>query len=268
MSTTRHRFSVTHERAGPSEQLVIGWLDLADQPVNLRAADTLAERVCELRVNHLRQAAEFTLEDQAEQSTPTPAPNSPPVAGTRARANRGIYIPLDASGQLDANRVRCSADVERVRVALTGVGEKKEEAPKEVKPIDIKPETILTAYSLLEVVIQKAGKFFLKWPVELVEEMQFSPEKKQALVQPTTAVIQKYSHKLGWLAENQEVAALCMALGEAVDDMVQKGAQRYVAKVRAAQNPQPPPPPTPIPNMSSAPAPDMSNGAAYARVSN
>src|SRR5712691_385604 len=40
----------------------VGSGDLTDQPVNLRAANTLAERPGELGINHLRQAAEFPLD--------------------------------------------------------------------------------------------------------------------------------------------------------------------------------------------------------------
>ena len=40
----------------------VGGGDLTDQPVNLRAADALAERLGELGINHLRQATEFPLD--------------------------------------------------------------------------------------------------------------------------------------------------------------------------------------------------------------
>jgi hypothetical protein len=40
----------------------VGGGDLTDQSVNLRAADALAERLGELGINHLRQAAEFPLD--------------------------------------------------------------------------------------------------------------------------------------------------------------------------------------------------------------
>jgi hypothetical protein len=75
--------------------------------------------------------------------------------------------------------------------------------------------------------------------------MHFSPEKKDALIPPTKAVLEKYAPK--WLVDNQDVAALGAALTDAVNDMVNTGVQRYSEKVRAAQlaqqQTQPPQPP-------------------------
>lgn len=210
--------------------------------------------------------AEFSLDNEQ------PISQVPSVGATANRArSKGIYIPVTEDGKLDTTRIRDAAGVERARIALTGSAKPEAEKPVDVKPLDINPNTILIAYSLLEVVVQKAGKYFLKWPTDLTDEMHFSPEKKQALVAPTTAVIQKYSHKLGWLAENQEVTALGMALADAVNDMVEHGVLRYQLKLRDAQTVEQPrhiPPPTPIRGMSEAPAPDTTNGAYAARVSN
>jgi hypothetical protein len=104
-------------------------------------------------------------------------------------------------------------------------------APKE-KP-HINREFIPHAYSLLEVAIQRGGRLFLKWPAELVAEMHFDPKKKEALTEPTAAVLEKYAPT--WLVDNQEIAALAAALTDAINDMVTQGVNRYIVKVQAAQ---------------------------------
>src|SRR5213594_189746 len=55
------RFQLIIDRAARCSIEVSGG-ELTDQPVNLRAADALAERLGELGINHLRQPTEFPLD--------------------------------------------------------------------------------------------------------------------------------------------------------------------------------------------------------------
>ncbi len=165
------------------------------------------------------------------------APSAPAPAIPKGRTKkRAVFVPLTTDGKLDVDRVRDSAELEAARSALGVVDPAT--LPPAVKPT-IRKEYILPAFSLLEVAIRFLGKQVLKWPNELTVEMHFDEQKKQAMVEPTSAIIATYAP--GWLIENQDMAALGAMLTDAIDDMINKGVARYQAKVRAAQNPQPPP---------------------------
>lgn len=173
----------------------------------------------------------FTLEDQptsAASVSPTPVI---PRGRTKKRA---VFVPLTLDGKLDVDRIRDTAEIEQARSAL-GVVDPATIPPPE--PPKIRKEFILPAYSVLEVLIRLAGRKLLKWPDELASEMRFDVKKKEALVEPTAAVISKYCPS--WLIENQDVAALAACLTDAVDDMVNQGVARYVTKVRAGQQAPP-----------------------------
>lgn len=168
--------------------------------------------------------SDFSLEETA---AAVPAPE----VQKSTRKKRAVSIPITEDGQLDLGRVRSSEDVERARQALGMI--------KDVEPVVERPKVAInrafipTAYSLLEVIIQRTGRIFLKWPPDLASEMYFSPEKKEALIEPTAVVLERYAPL--WLIENQDIAALGAALTDAVNDMVNKGVERYTAKVRASQ---------------------------------
>lgn len=176
----------------------------------------------------------------------TTAVSSTPVSSSATRSRvpkRGFFVPITESGKLDVDRVRDTEGLEKARAAL-GVVDPASLPPKE--PIKIKSEYILPAYSVLEVLIRFAGRKLLKWPNELAQEMYFSPEKKQALVAPTAEVLSRYAPT--WLVDNQDFAALAAALTDAVDDMVNGGVARYMAKKQAA---------SPSPSPSGQPAPSQ-----------
>lgn len=150
--------------------------------------------------------------------------SSEPVPRKRTRV---IRVPLTDDGKLDTSKVSPET-VENVRQAI---GMTTPEPVVEKTPVHINREFIPNIYSLLEVIIQKAGQMLLKWPPDLASEMYFSPDKKEALTEPTALVLEKYAPT--WLVDNQEVAALGMALTAAVNDMVQSGVARYTAKKQA-----------------------------------
>lgn len=193
----------------------------------------------------------FSLDNQESSPMPSGAPTTTP---TRSRTvKRGVFVPITESGKLDVDRISKPEEIERARAAL-GVVDPATLPPKE--PVKINKDFIVPAYSLVEVIIRFAGKKLLKWPDELANEMYFSVEKKEALVEPTCAVLSRYAPS--WLVENQDIAALGAAFTAAVDDMINKGVQRYTAKVQAAAHVPPPnvgipmPPPirrefTPVP---------------------
>lgn len=159
----------------------------------------------------------FTLDGNPLPST------SQPLSVPRVRT-KAIRIPLTDDGKLDSSKL-APETVDKIRLAVGGtIAEPIIEKP----PIKINREFIPTAYSLLEVGIQQAGKFFLKWPSDLASEMVFSPDKKEELIEPTAAVLEKYAPS--WLVENQEIAALGAALTSAVNDMVSKGTERWALK--------------------------------------
>jgi hypothetical protein len=170
--------------------------------------------------------AGFTLNDN-------PGPTEPI---TRKRT-RVIRVPLTDDGKLDTSKVSPET-IENVRQAI---GITTPEPVVEKPPVHINREFIPNIYSLLEVIIQKSGQILLKWPPDLASEMYFSPEKKEALTEPTALVLEKYAPT--WLVDNQEVAALGMALTAAVNDMVTSAVTRYTAKKQAEmliqQQPQP-----------------------------
>lgn len=151
------------------------------------------------------------------------APSSVVVEKPRPK-RLGFYVPLTPDGTLDTSRVRDTATLEKLRSTLGVTIQPPEEKQRPV----INRAFIPHAYSLLEVGIQRAGKLFLKWPPGLVEEMHFDPAKKEALTEPTAAVLEKYAPT--WLIDNQEIAALAAALTDAINDMVQGAVERFVAK--------------------------------------
>lgn len=175
----------------------------------------------------------FSLEDQA---TPMPMGVTVPPPTRSRPAKRGVFVPITETGKLDVDRISKPDEIERARAAL-GVVDPATIPPPAPKPI--KKDFILPAYSLLEVVIRLVGRKLLKWPDELAAEMYMSPEKKEALVEPTAEVLQRYAPS--WLIDNQDIAALTAALGDAVDDMINGGVRRWQAK----QSGQAPPIPAP-----------------------
>lgn len=190
--------------------------------------------------------SEFSIDDSVNSSAATAQP------ARKRSAKRGIFVPLTETGALDVDRVVEPEKIEMARTAL-GVVDPTTLPPKE--PVQINPEFIIPAYSLLEVAIRWIGKKALKWPTALADEMYFSEDKKQALVAPTTAVLSRFAPS--WLVENQDIAALGAAFASAVDDMVSKGVQRYTEKVIAAQQQAQRHPP-----MSAVPVQQPSNGQA------
>jgi hypothetical protein len=186
----------------------------------------------------------FSLDDNPTGATPSGPTVAPPLSKFKKTA---ISIPLTPEGKLDIDRVRDPQQVERVRAALGVVDPATIPPPEKVK---IKEEFILPAYSLLEVIIRLFGRKALKWPDALADKMRFAPEKKQALVAPTAEVLAKYAPT--WLIANQDIAALGAVLTDAVDDMIQRGVNEYVAEVQAKQNPSPTPASAPVP---AVPAP-------------
>lgn len=179
----------------------------------------------------------FSLDEVS--SAPSPGNSPAPSATRRTPTKRGFFVPITESGQLDIDRVRDTGGLERARAAL-GVVDPASLPPSE--PVKINKEFILPAYSLLEVAIRFVGKKALKWPDALAEKMRFAPEKKEALVEPTAAVLAKYAPK--WLVDNQDIAALGACLTDAVDEMVNRAVSEYVIEVKAAQSRPVPPPPT------------------------
>lgn len=173
------------------------------------------------------------------------------VTATKPRAvKRGFFVPITESGKLDVDRVRDTEGLEKARAAL-GVVDPASLPPKE--PIQIRKEYILPAYSVLEVLIRLAGRKILKWPEELAAEMYFSEKKKEALVGPTAEVLSRYAPS--WLVDNQDWAALTAALTDAVDDMINGGAARYMAKKSAPQPAQAQPFQVPTPQPQQQPPP-------------
>lgn len=160
-------------------------------------------------------ADNFTLAD-----SPTPANSEQPK-----KKPTFLRVPLNDDGSIDTTRVSAST-IERVRVA---VGTEPAKAPEPERPaIVINRDFIPGAYSLLEVIIRRAGRALLKWPPDLAAEMQFSEEKKAKLVEPTAKVLERFAPL--WLIENQDIAALVAVLSDAVDDMIQKGTVAWATK--------------------------------------
>lgn len=179
----------------------------------------------------------FSLDDTLQSSA---MPSSAPIIPKGRTKKRAVFVPLTIEGKLDVDRVRDTAEIEQARSALGVVDPAT--IPEKPKPT-IRKEYILPAYSLLEIVIRFAGRKLLKWPDELAMEMKFDEKKKEALVEPTSAIISNYAP--GWLIDNQDMAALGMLLTDAIDDMINQGVARYVAKVKAAQEQPSPPAPQP-----------------------
>lgn len=176
----------------------------------------------------------FSLEDQA---SPMPSGAAPaPVASRTRPVKRGVFVPITESGKLDVDRISKPDEIERARAAL-GVVDPATLPPPEVKKIN--KNFIVPAYSLLEVIIRLVGSKALHWPDELVVEMYMDPKKKEALVEPTAEVLQRYAPS--WLIENQDIAALGACLGDAIDDMVNGGVRRWTAKKNGQPLPVPPP---------------------------
>jgi hypothetical protein len=187
----------------------------------------------------------FTLDDTI--SAPAPGQAAAPAA-PKKRIRTTIAVPITEAGQLDMDRIRDPQAIERARAAL-GVVDPATIPPKE--PPKINREFIKPAYSLLEVAIRFVGKKALKWPDALAVKMRFSEEKKDALVEPTAAVLARYAP--AWLVANQDIAALGACLADAVDDMINRAITEYVAEMQAAAGA--PPIITPATTPAQAPAP-------------
>lgn len=170
----------------------------------------------------------FSLDDSV--SAPAPGQAAAPATTPRKRIRTTIAVPITEAGLLDTDRIRDPQAIERARAAL-GVVDPATLPPPE--PPKINKEFIKPAYSLLEVAIRFVGRKALKWPDELAVKMRFSEEKKEALVEPTATVLARYAP--AWLVQNQDIAALGACLADAVDDMVNRAINEYVAEVRAAQ---------------------------------
>jgi hypothetical protein len=173
----------------------------------------------------------FSLDGETSAPAPGVGPTAPAAqsaTATRRPVKRGFFVPITTTGQLDIDRVRDPEGLERARAALGVVDPATIPPPEKPK---INKEFILPAYSLLEVGIRFVGRKALHWPDALAEKMAFSPEKKQALVEPTATVLSRYAP--AWLVANQDIAALGAALADAVDDMIQRGVKEYVTEVQA-----------------------------------
>lgn len=180
-----------------------------------------------------RNPESFSLQDNpVPVNSGAPAPDAEP---TRIKTKRrGFYVPITPDGTLDTSRITDPTTLERLKATLNVTEPAKEEKESSVK---INRNVIPLAYNLLESGIQKVGIIVLKWPKDLADEMYFSVEKKEALVEPTAILIEKYSP--AWLISNQELAMFCMAFTDAVQDMVQNGAARYIAKQQLVAKDQP-----------------------------
>lgn len=150
--------------------------------------------------------------------------NQSATAQPARRKTNVMRVALGEDGKVDTSRIT-PENLEKMRQSL-GVEVSPPEAEKSTVPIN--RTFIPHIYSLLEVIIRRAGRMFLKWPPELADEMHFSPEKKEALTEPTAVVLERYAP--AWLIENQDIAALGAALTDAVDDMVSKGTQEWATK--------------------------------------
>jgi len=152
--------------------------------------------------------------------SPASAEQKPPSRVKKPRL--GFYIPLTEDGVLDGDRVSDTAALEKIRKALAVP------LPAEQPKLHLNPQFVPYAYSLLELAIQWGGGLFLKWPLELRQEMYFEAKDKENLVAPTVACLEE--HCPPWLLSNQGTAALAIALSQAVNNMVLNGTARYVEK--------------------------------------
>jgi hypothetical protein len=161
-------------------------------------------------------------------------PDTTPTLSRPRPKRSGFYVPIDqVTGQIDMARAR-PEQIEQLRTTLT--------APKAIEPekppVNLDPKLIEQGYSLLEVIIQRGGKFLLKWPNDLAVEMRFAEDKKARLVETSKPLADKYCPV--WLVENQELAAFGAALADAVNDMVMNATRRYGQKVINGECPPPP----------------------------
>lgn len=173
----------------------------------------------------------FNLDSSQGQPSPQDGATARP-----ARKTAGFVVPINPdTGEIDVTRLS-PEKLAKLQTASGGKPEEKRETPK--PKVEVKPELIEGFYSLLEMGIQKAGKWLLKWPPQLAVEMHFSPDKKAALIAPTKALADEFAPL--WLAENQHFIAFGAALTAAVDDMVEKAGERYISKVLRGEAPPPP----------------------------
>lgn len=176
---------------------------------------------------------------QGSSSSPRPA----------RKPRTGFFVPLNPeTGDIDMAR----ANPEQIAKLQAAIKPKEETKETKARP-EINPALIESFYSLLEVGIQRAGKFILKWPPQLANEMYFSPDKKAALIQPTKELAEEFAP--AWIVEHQAFVAFGAALGAAVNDMVEKGMERYMTKVLKGEAPPPPGFKFPVPPPRTSPAP-------------
>lgn len=165
-----------------------------------------------------------------KRSQPTAEPDSKPVSDDSPETSTALFgddssdgrgkskrrpkltVPLTDSGEVDFSRMT-SDQKEKYAIAFgqpTGTPS---------PDLAINRDFIPHLYDAISMAIQYIGKKQLHWPDDLTVLMKYSNEQKERLTEPTARVIEKYAPK--WLAQNQDVAMLCMAFTTCTKEMVE-----------------------------------------------
>ena len=150
-------------------------------------------------------------------------PEVPQPEQTAVNKRKGIYVPLTDDGALDLARVKAPDQMDAARIAL-GAGGGVDGAAA-VTPLDrALVGNIVDAYALL----LQQGTRLLKWPAEARSYIVFEGEAKEKIVDPLGKVLDKYGP--AYLAKNQDVLSLVLAVGVATKTVLESAMQRYVAE--------------------------------------
>jgi hypothetical protein len=161
----------------------------------------------------------------------TPFSLEPPVFASpfdekpKREKRLGVFIPFNPDGSLDEKRLKGDYDkIDQVKRALNLAPGA---ATEQVKSgMEVSNDFVRGMYSAVEMLLQRAGVLFLKWPHELASGMKYSEEQKDKLTPPTKALIEKLAPT--WLVKHQEIATFAVVFTAVTQEMVQNALVQYV----------------------------------------
>lgn len=160
--------------------------------------------------------AEQVMETGASSDSPSEKPE---------KVRKGVFIPFNEDGSVDTKRLAGNDwKIEAARKAIashTGLSEAK------VSGMEVSDDMVRGLYRGFEVLLQRAGVMFLKWPKDLAVLIAYSDAQKAKLVPPTKVVMEKFAPS--WLVKHQEIATLAIVLAAETQDMIQNALQQYIA---------------------------------------
>jgi hypothetical protein len=171
----------------------------------------------------------LTTENEGSVTSPSETQPKPEI-----KPRLSVPLKLDGSIDYDAMQDRSREKLQRALAASGSIG------PVAFPALRVNRDFIPHMYDSMCAGIQLAGQKLFHWPQELTTHMQFTPEEKEKLTEPTAKVLEK--HAPAWLLSHQEEFALVQAIITCSKSMVERATYLYILSKDAQPKPPAPEP--------------------------